>query len=205
MKLSQKEMLVLEYLKRQDEDVKVIPKTVKGITPETLQFTLAQLQAKGLVQYMEGGYSPTKKAQEVFKKKISIKDEIIAYGHPDITANHERNIMITKNSDPTGRDCIGVRANKGCKDIDSRLKQYLRFGKGVRITVSADGVEEEIDGFGSPALVLTDENSIVITKSDSIDGRTVAILADKGAFDLKKSLREKLKKQETRLKITIEV
>ena len=77
--------------------------------------------------------------------------------------------------------------------------------RSVKITLSVDGIEEEISGFGSPALELTDENDLVITKSDYIDGKTSVILSDKSAFDLKKGLREKLKNQKTKLKITIEV
>ena len=75
----------------------------------------------------------------------------------------------------------------------------------MKITVSTNGVKEEIAAFGSPALELTDENSLVITKSDFIDGKTVVILADKTGSDLKKSFRDKLKNQNTKVKIVIEV
>ena len=81
----------------------------------------------------------------------------------------------------------------------------MKFGKKVKITIFANGADEEMSGFGSPALKLTDENNLGITKSDSIDKGTVGILADKSAFDLKNSFREKLKNQNTRLKIIIEI
>ncbi|MEM7819116.1 MAG: DUF371 domain-containing protein, partial [Candidatus Aenigmatarchaeota archaeon] len=54
-------------------------------------------------------------------------------------------------------------------------------------------------------LKLSHAEDIVVRKSDFIDNRTLAILANKAACDLKRELVEKLKNPETEIKITIEV
>lgn len=208
MKLSGKERLVLEYLTKRGDEVKVIPGDIRSkFTPEMLQFTLAELQAKGLVEYVGGAYTPTKKAEELFKKGKPIKEEIRAWGYPDITATNDMMIKIIKEERPLNdKDCIiGVKANKSCKDLDESFKDFLKFGKRIKITISVNGVQDNIKAFGSPALELTNEKNIIITKSDFIDGKTLAILADKAACDLKKELIKKLKNQKNRLDIKLEI
>ena len=208
MRLSGKERLVLEYLTKGGDEVKVIPEDIRSkFTPEMLQFTLSELEAKGLVEYVGGAYTPTKKAEELFKKRKPIKEEIIAWGHPSITATNDMMIKITKGDKPLDeRDSIiAVKANKSCKDLDELFKDYLKFGKKIKITISVDGIQDTVKAFGSPALELTNKKNIVITKSDFIDGRTLAILADKAVCNLKKELTSKLKKSKTKIKIELEV
>ena len=207
MKLTGDERLVLEYLTKKGDEVKVIPEDIRSkFTPEMLQFTLAELQAKGLVEYVGGAYTPTKKAEELFKKGKPIKEEITAWGHPDITASNDMMIEITKEKSPMNKDSIiAVKANKSCKDLDELFKDYLKFGKKIKITISVDGIQNTVKAFGSPALELTNEKNIVITKSDFIDGRTLAILADKAACDLKKELVKKLKNRKNRVDIKLEI
>ena len=206
MKISGKERLILEYLAKGNEEVKVIPEDIRSkFTPEMLQFTLAELQAKGLVEYVGGAYEPTKKAEELFKKRKPRKEVIIGWGHPDITATNEMIIKITKEETPLDNSIIAVKANKSCKDLDELFKDYLKFGKKIKITISVDGIQDIIKAFGSPALELTDKKNIVITKSNFIDERTLAILADKAVRDLKNKLISKLKKPKTKVKIELEI
>lgn len=207
MKLSGKERLVLEYLTKKGDEVIIIPEDIRSkFTPEILQFTLAELQARGLVEYVGGAYTPTKKAEELFKKRKPIKEEITAWGHPDITATNDMIIEITKERDLNDKDAIiAVKANKSCKDLDELFKDYLKFGKKIKITISTDGTQDSIKAFGSPALELTNEKNILITRSDFIDGRTLTILADKAACNLKKELINKLKKSKTKVKIKLEI
>lgn len=208
MKLSGKERLVLKYLTRGSDEVKVIPEDIRSkFTAEMLQFTLTELEAKGLVEYVGGAYTPTKKAEELFKKRKPIKEEIIAWGHPDITATNDMIIEITKEERPLNdkNGIIAVKANKSCKDLNEFFKDYLKFGKKIKITISVDEIQDTIKAFGSPALELTNKKNIIIIKSDFIDGRTLAILSDKAACDLKKELISKLKKSKTKVKIELEV
>ena len=199
------ELIVLGYLTRKGED-RIIPEDIKTkFTPETIQFTLAELQAKGLVEYLEGGYMPTKKAQELFRKIEVERDEIVAWGHPSITADSETAIKITKGDEPRDGSVIGVRANKACKDLKRELRERLKLSQNVKIKILADGLDDEVIAFGSPALELSDEKTIVINKTDSIDEGTAAILANKSANDLKEELREKVKKSSTKVRIILEI
>jgi len=75
----------------------------------------------------------------------------------------------------------------------------------LEVTIDAEGTEETITAYSSPALKLNNDNAIVIRKDDYIDGRVVAILADKSASDLSKELLEKLRDRNTKVKITLEI
>lgn len=207
MELSESEKLVLEYLSG-GNDVDVMPENIKDkLTPEMLQFALSELQAKGLIEYVGGAYTPTKKAEELFKKRKPIVDEITAWGHPDIVATNKMKITITKENKLFYEkdSIIGVRADKACQELKVELKDYLKFGKKIKITISADGAKQIIFAHGSPALDLSDGRNISIQKSDSIDSKTLAILADKAACDLKKELVKKLKNPKIKLKIELEI
>lgn len=207
MKLSADEKLVLEHLSNK-KDLEVIPEDMRNkLTPEILQFTLAELQSKGLIEYMSGAYTPTKKAEELFKKRKPIIDKITAWGHPDIVATNKTKIVVTKENEPINEkgSIIGVGADKACQELKTELKDYLKFGKKVKITISVNGIEDTIIAHGSPALELTDKTNISIEKSDSIGKKTLAIFADKAACDLKKELIEKLKNPKIKMKIELEI
>jgi len=89
------ELLVLNHINRKD-DSKIIPEDMRTkFTPEMIQFTLTELETKGLIEFIEGGYAPTKKAQELFKKMEVEKEEIIAWGHPNINAKNKTKIKKT--------------------------------------------------------------------------------------------------------------
>ncbi|MDI6825910.1 MAG: DUF371 domain-containing protein [Candidatus Aenigmarchaeota archaeon] len=199
------ELLVLGYLTR-DEGTRIIPEDIRTkFTPETIQFTLAELQAKGLVEYFGGEYMPTKKAQELFKKMEVAIEEIIAHGHPGIIATNKTKMKITRGNGPNDDGVIGVRANKACIDLKPEVKERLKLSEDMKITINVDGMEDKIIAYGSPALELKDKNDIVIKKTDSIDSKTMAILADKSAYDLKEELKKKLKKKETKIRIVLEI
>lgn len=198
--------MIMKGLKRQTNgDVQVIPEDLLNrFSPETLQFTLSQLEAKGMIEPVSGGYAHTKAAQDILKQKPIIRDEIIAYGHKNVEATHDTTVEITKDVALTERgDCIiAIKADKACKDLDDLLKNYLKLAQPIKITVEVNDEKDEIVAFGSPALKLTSNNSLVIRKSDFIDGRTAAILSDKSAVDLDRKLIKELKKPKpVRIKI----
>lgn len=194
-------------MKLTKKEIDIIPEDLRNkFTPETIQFTLEQLEASGMVKFVEGEYVPTKTAQEILKQKRVVREEIIAYGHPKIKATHETTIEITKEKKLTDKgDCIiAVKANKACKDLNELLKNFLKLAQAVKITISANGIEDEILAFGSPILKLTSDKSIVIRKSDFIDDRTLAIMSNKAACDLDRRLVEELKNPKTEVVIRIE-
>lgn len=208
IKLSDDETFVLEYLGRGNK-IDVVPDDMRGrFTPETLQFTLAQLQAKGLIEYMEGmGYSPTEKAQEYVRKKEVLREKINAWGHPDITASHTSIIEIIKNKElpKDNNSVIAVGANKACADLNEAFKNNLKMGKEMKVKISVDGREDVVLAKGSPVLELSDKNCMIIRKSNFVDSRTLAISANKSAHELDEKLKARLKNRRNRVKITLEI
>ena len=177
------------------------------ITPEMVQSVFTTLESKGLVHYMRGGaYVPTERGWKLLRGVVLGKEIIKAYGHKDILAKDENCFEITTNKDPKGEDSvIAVHADKGCRSLSDEFKVAVKSARKMSITIEAGGAVEIITAYGSPALKLTDANEIVVTKSDLIDGKTVAILSDKSANQLSKTMKEKLKNPKTKIKITFEV
>jgi len=196
-------------MKKVEKSVPEIPrKPMPEITPEMIKAAFEALEAKGMVYYGEGGiYIPTEKGWKLLMEIKPVKEEIIAYGHPNITARHSTTLEITKD-ESIGKDAdciIGVKANKACRDLSEELKNALKSGRKVEISIEVEGFVEKITAYGSPALKLTDEKDVVIRKSDFVDERTLAILADKSAKDLDEEIKRRLRNPETQIKITIEI
>lgn len=184
------------------------PRPMPEITPEMIQTALKALEAKGMVYYTEkGAYIPTESGWKLLMEIKPVKEEIIAYGHPNITAIHKTTFEVTKeeNLGKEGSCIIGVRANKACKDLNEEFKNALKEGKKVEIRIEVEGISDKVIAFGSPALKLSDEKSIVVRKSDYIDKRTLAILSDKAACDIKREIVEKMKNPQTKMRIILEI
>ena len=175
--------------------------------PFTQSELIELFQSKGMISEAYGGYTLTPKGTELLKRLEKPRDEIIAWGHPNISATHRTTFEITKDKElgKEGNCIIGVKANKACIDLDEELKVALKEGKDILITIEADGIVDFVRASGSPELKFTDEKDIVVRKSDFIDERTLAIKADKAAKDLRRDLIEKLKNPKTKLRILIEV
>lgn len=137
---------------------------------------------------------------------MSGREVITAHGHENIVGRDEDCFEVTTNKNPKGEDSvIAVRADKGCRDLSDEFKAAGKTANKMFITIEAGGVVENITAYGSPALTLTDANEIVVRKSDLIDGKTVAILADKSANEFSKTLKELLRNPKTEVKITLEI
>lgn len=177
------------------------------ITPEMVQSVFTTLESSGLVRHMKGGaYVPTEKGWKLLRGTAIGKEVITAYGHEGILARDESCFEITTNKSPGGEDSvIAVRSDKCCNNLSSDFKIATKSASKMFITIEAGGVIENITAYGSPALELTDANEIVVRKSDLIDGKTVAILADKSAYEFSKSMKTKLKDPKTEVKITFEI
>jgi len=177
------------------------------ITPEMVQSVFTTLESKGLVRHMKGGaYVPTERGWKLIRGTVAGKEVITARGHEKIVARDESCFEITTNKIPKGEDnVIAVRANKGCKRLKEDFKVAVKSASKIFITIEAGGVVENIIAYGSPALKLIDANEIVVRKSDLIDGKTVAILADKSANEFSKAMKEELKNPKTEVKITFEI
>ena len=124
-----------------------------------------------------------------------MQEQIIARGHANVLGTHKTTIAITKDPDLTkAGDCIiGISADKACADLSPELKEKLKTKSKFTIIMRAGEIEEKITGYGSPDLILTNADDIVIRKSDYIGDRTLLINCDKACADLSREFIEKLK------------
>lgn len=177
------------------------------ITPDMIHSVFAVLDSRGLLHHTKGGaYIPTEGGWKLLRGTLFGKETINAYGHESIVARDEDCFEITTNVEPRGEDnIIAVRADKGCKALSVEFKNAAKSANKMIIRIEAGEAVEEIIAFGSPALKLTDVNEVVVRKSDYIDGKTVAILADKSANEFGDYVKEKLKDPNTKVRITLEV
>jgi len=120
---------------------------------------------------------------------------IKAKGNKLIKATHRSTLEITKDNYLTERgDCIiGISANYSVKDLPEDLKDHLLNGGKVKIVIKVDDLIDNIIAYGSKRLLLTNDRSIVIRKSDYIDDRTLAINSNKSAIDIDRSLIDRLR------------
>ena len=137
---------------------------------------------------------------------MKITEIIWAYGHKNILSTHKTTLEITKEETLTRRgNCIiAVKATKGATDMHPRFRETAKMeNTQLTITIEANGIEEIVRAHGSPRLTFTNPTDIVIRKSKYVCGRTVAIGADKAAWELSRTLVEKLKDPYQKVKITL--
>ncbi len=138
-----------------------------------------------------------------------IIEEIIARGHPNVTAKHKTTLEITKEKELSRKgDCIiGVEAEKSISEISEGIKSHLKGGGTAKITILLPdyGLEEEIKGVGSERMSFSHSTDIVVRKSSFVCGRTLLIKADKAAIDLNREMVELLKDTSTILVFRIEI
>ena len=135
-----------------------------------------------------------------------LKEEIIAWGHPNITARHRTTFQVTKDPEITKRaDCvIGVKANKACADLSDEMKQHIKAGRLLRIRIQAGGVTDEIIARGARGASLASERDLVVRKSAYIDDRTLAIKANKAAREIDRRIIRLVKSPNTVIRIIVE-
>ena len=142
--------------------------------------------------------SPSKKVMET----ISFR------GHPMVRAVHPTTIEITTEGDLTENgDCIiGVRADKGCAQLEERVKEGLRRkGSPVTIRIVVGDSFFQVNASGDPRLDLSHPHDMVIRKSDFISDRTLAVRADAAARNLPRGMVRALKDPGTVGRLEIEV
>jgi len=133
---------------------------------------------------------------------------IRAFGHENIRATHRSTLEITRESHLTREgDCIiAVSADKAITDLGEELRKGL-LGENARVTIliEADSVVETVLAQGSPQLLLAHPFDMVVRKSSHICERTLAIKANRAAYDLSRKLVRKLRNPRQEVKITLSV
>ncbi len=138
-----------------------------------------------------------------------VQDQVTFYGHPNIRSLHAKTIEITKDEHLTPRgDCIiGVKANKGCADLDQSLKHRLRSNSSVvKIEIIVGDESFLISGRGDERLSMLNAHDIVIRKTNFVCPRTMSVLCNKASSDMPRKLVKMLQDQETKgiFRITLE-
>lgn len=137
---------------------------------------------------------------------IEKREVIMGYGHQNIQATHRTTLEFTKDQQLTKRgDCIvAVATDKALADLSGEFKETLQKPSAkLTIIIEVNGITEQINASGSPQLILTHASDAVVRKSAFICNRTLAIHADKAACDLARTLVEKLKNPQQKVKITL--
>ena len=73
-----------------------------------------------------------------------ILEIISAYGHENILCTHNTTIEITKvkSLKKKGNCIIGVNASKSCFDLDHHLKEKIKDGNKVKITLKIENLQD---------------------------------------------------------------
>jgi hypothetical protein len=137
-----------------------------------------------------------------------LKEIILAKGHRNILAIHPTTLEFTKEDDmSTKGDCIvAVSADKTMPHLSAEFKEKLRRENArLTILIEVGGIAETVSAHGSSHLTLVHPTEMVVRKSNYICSRTLAVKADKASADLSRSLVQKLKNPEQKMKITLTV
>lgn len=123
-------------------------------------------------------------------------DRIVAYGHQNITAKHRTTFEITREEtvSPRGDCIIGVRADKSASTLNSKVRELLKNDSSyVFILLKCGNVYDLAVARGSSRLILESTKSLVVRRSEYIDGRTLAIRSNKAAYHIKRELVHRLR------------
>ena len=137
-----------------------------------------------------------------------VTEVFFAKGHANVKATHKTTLEFTKEThlSKTGDCIIAVAADKTLADLSPEFKATLKNDNAkLSILIEACGLSEEIHACGSSHLSLAHPTEMVVRKSDHISSRTLAIRADKAAWNLSREFVEKLKGPKQKVKITLTV
>ena len=137
---------------------------------------------------------------------MKTKEQLTAHGHVNIRSTNRTTFEITKEEHLTPRgDCIvAVGASKGAVDLSSEFKRTAcKPGAHIEIRITVNGEVETVKARGHPALTFSHLTDLVVRKSDYVCARTLAIRADKAAFDLSRRLIQKLRNPNQKAIITL--
>lgn len=132
-------------------------------------------------------------------------EEIIACGHPNVSATHRTTMQVTRDKEISRRaDCvIGVGADKSVLNLSEVLKRHLMEGGELLVVVSVGDQEFRLYAQGSKRLRLNHHRDSVIRKSDYVDERTLAIRATASSRDLPRGMVKLLRDPGTKLRLAL--
>lgn len=123
-------------------------------------------------------------------------DVVRARGHPLVRATHRSTFEITTEGSLTPRgDCIiAVAADKSARALAPEFKQLAsRDDARILIVMKSGSAVEIVRARGASSLTFEDPVSMVVRRSNYVDGRTIAIMSDKAAAHLSRELVTRLR------------
>ncbi|MBL7118794.1 DUF371 domain-containing protein [Candidatus Bathyarchaeota archaeon] len=132
--------------------------------------------------------------------------DFTACGHKNILALHSSTLEITRSMGLTRRGTcvIGVGATMALSDLSEEFRALVRDRRSkITMTISVDGLEEKIMGYGDPRLTLQHPADIVMRKSRFTCDRTLCVKADKAACDLSREMIRLLGNPDQRMFVTL--
>jgi uncharacterized protein len=138
-----------------------------------------------------------------------VQDEVVFYGHRNVQSLHAKTIEITKDEHLSTRgDCIiGVRANKGCADLDEMLKRRLKSDSAVVVMEVMVGPESvTVTGTGDRRLNLLHPHDIVLRKTNFACPRTISVRCNMASSDMPRKMVRLLQDDDTKaiFRVTVE-
>jgi hypothetical protein len=195
-------------IRKMQEIPETAPEPSPAITPDMIKTALEALERRGVIFYAEGGaYIPTESGWKLLTEIKPVREVILARGHQNVKAMNQKMFVIVKDAD-IRKDfdaVIAVKADKACGDLSADFRNAVKGAKRLEITIEAEGVIDKVMAYGSPAMMITNFGEIAVRKNDVIDDRTLGIMADKSANELKQELVEKLRNPKTEVKIILEI
>ena len=136
-----------------------------------------------------------------------VLDKIYAYGHDNVLCTHTSTIEITKDSSLTtaGNCILGINSSKACFELNPNLRNMIKQGKKITVTIMVDGKFDSFYGYGNSRLTLLSKEDLVFRKSEFICDRTVLINCTKSSIELDRELINRLKELGKKFKILFEV
>ena len=137
-----------------------------------------------------------------------ISEVVVGYGHANIQATHKTTLEFTKDThlSKQGHCIIAIAADKALADLSPQFKVSLRQPNAkLTMLIEAGEVQAKVQAHGTQQLILSHPKEAVLRKSNYICSRTLAVHADKAANDLPRTLVEKLKNPQQKVKITLTV
>ncbi len=174
---------------------KISPDTPEGPSPsidiEMVKETFNILASKGYIYFTEtAAYVPTESGWKFLRKIKTVREKIRGFGNEDLSCNQNFIKLTKKEKD---KEALVVRCDKSSRDLNEIFKNSIKSGALLETIFSVNGKEEKIISYGSPALLMNNENDIEIRKDDKISDSTIGIMSNKGCFELEEDFLKKIK------------
>ncbi len=137
-------------------------------------------------------------------------DKYVFYckGHPNVLATHKTTLEFTKDETISLKgDCIiGVSSTHSLSEFPIELRKKIKDPTTIiLVKLQTGNYTDHIKGSGNSDLDLSDENVIIIRKSDFVCSRTLMINADKAAKDIDERIIKEMRNPNNNMKVMVQI